>query len=338
MDREQAANKRILFYARDLYPARGGGALSMIPLLSAMAGRGLQVTSVNSGPASDSDEDVIHFEHGFAGVVSPRPLQRALETAAGLEPDVLVTQGWGSVEGILLAKELSVPSILFLIDLVQLAPQAHCDYGLDYAANAAVFRSADVVVANSHYTRKRALELANIHCTVIYPVIPEQDFLAPARPRPGFITLVGATPLKGLHMLLSQAERMPLPCLVCGDAANEDIARMDAMDNLTWGGFIPNMSQIYASTACLLVLSQWEETFGRVIVEAHMNGIPVVALDRGAVREVAGKAAVYINDAKELPRAVKRALDIDPELCRANAARFAAQDQIEAFARLLAML
>ncbi len=310
----------------------------MIPLLSAMAARGHAVVSVNSGLGKGITEETIFFADGFSGIVSLKPEERVLEVAAGLEPDLLVTQGWGSAEAVLLAKELRVPCVLFIIDLIQLTDQAYCDYGLDFAANREIFSMADIVVANSHYTRKRVLELAAIDSTVIYPVIREEDFQAEERQEQGFATLAGATPLKGLNLLLEQAPRIPCPCLVCGDMPPEFAARVGKTPNVAATGHVDDMREVYSRTSCLLMLSQWEETFGRVMVEAHLNGIPVVALDRGAAREVAGKAAIYVSQAKDLPKAVKDALSIDPELCRENAARFKSKEQIDTFGKLVEMV
>jgi len=51
---------------------------------------------------------------------------------------------------------------------------------------------------------------------------------------------------------------------------------------------LPNQKDIctvYRRTAILLVPSFWEEASGRVIAEARMSGIPVLAANRGGIPE-----------------------------------------------------
>ncbi len=48
------------------------------------------------------------------------------------------------------------------------------------------------------------------------------------------------------------------------------------------------MKSIYARTRILLVPSQWEEAWGRVVTEAHVSGIPVLASDVGGLPQAVG--------------------------------------------------
>ena len=56
------------------------------------------------------------------------------------------------------------------------------------------------------------------------------------------------------------------------------------------------VSEIYAQTRILLVPSQWEETFGRVAIEAFANGVPVIASNVGGLKEHAGQGGLLIHD------------------------------------------
>jgi len=48
------------------------------------------------------------------------------------------------------------------------------------------------------------------------------------------------------------------------------------------------MRQVYRTTHTLLVPSQWEEAWGRVVTEAQYSGIPVLASNRGGLPEAVG--------------------------------------------------
>lgn len=56
-----------------------------------------------------------------------------------------------------------------------------------------------------------------------------------------------------------------------------------------------DMAEIYRTTDVLLVPSLWQESGARVIAEALLNHIPVVASDRGGNAELVGTAGMVVN-------------------------------------------
>ena len=59
----------------------------------------------------------------------------------------------------------------------------------------------------------------------------------------------------------------------------------------------------------------WKEQFGRVIIEAHACGTPVIGSDSGAIPEIVGKAGIIVpeGDARALAEAIKR-LQAEPSV------------------------
>ncbi len=55
------------------------------------------------------------------------------------------------------------------------------------------------------------------------------------------------------------------------------------------------MKKFYKTAKILLVPSLWEEAWGRVVTEAHVSGIPVLASDRGGLPESVGPAGVIVK-------------------------------------------
>lgn len=76
--------------------------------------------------------------------------------------------------------------------------------------------------------------------------------------------------------------------------------------------------RLLAGAACMIFPICWEEPFGLVVIEAMVCGTPVVALRRGAVPELIrhGETGIIVDHPDELPRAISRARDLDPWLCR----------------------
>ena len=61
-----------------------------------------------------------------------------------------------------------------------------------------------------------------------------------------------------------------------------------SLPNVTFCRAAPDVRPVYRNTQLLLVPSQWEEPFGRVVVEAQSSGIPCIARDVGGLREAVG--------------------------------------------------
>jgi len=326
-----AAKGRLLFAARDLFPPMGGASLSMIPLLRAFARAGYEVTSINAarpGVVDHAAPDMPFTAHVVADALS-----LAVDRMHRRPPDLVITQGWGSTGVLRAAIAMGLRTCLFVVDLIGYAPQEGlegCD--IDYASNLGALRKADMVVANSAYTRRRLRELSGVRAEVVFPIIEEADFLASpesARLPRTFVTLASGLAHKGVDIFLDHAQRLGRPCLICGPLEPGREARLAACRNIRHVGYVSDMRPVYAHTACLVVASLLEETFGRVIVEANLNGIPVAALDRGACRETLGQGGTLFATPAELPEAVRAALRVPPHICRENAARFASAPQIE---------
>ncbi|QZN87372.1 glycosyltransferase [Cellulomonas sp. C5510] len=148
---------------------------------------------------------------------------------------------------------------------------------------------------------------------------------AAAPARTGYVGRLLA-PHKGLDVLLDAAEADPgLHVAIAGAGPHEDALRRRASSpalagRVTFHGHLAGagLSAFYRSIGVLAVPSVaapgWLEQFGRVAVEAMAAGVPVVASDSGALRDVVGGAGVLVppGDATALARALRGVLD-DPE-------------------------
>lgn len=101
--------------------------------------------------------------------------------------------------------------------------------------------------------------------------------------------------------------------------------------------------ELIGHASAVLFPSPWEEPFGLVLTEAGARGTPVVALARGSAPEIIvdGVTGILCADEEEMIAAIPRAMEIDPEACRAHvAAHFdrpiIARRYLELYQRVLA--
>jgi glycosyltransferase involved in cell wall biosynthesis/GT2 family glycosyltransferase len=148
---------------------------------------------------------------------------------------------------------------------------------------------------------------------------------AAAPARTGYVGRLIA-PHKGLDVLLDAAEADPLIHLEIAGAGPlephlRDRAASPALaGRVTFHGHLAGdeLTAFYRSLDVLAVPSVaapgWLEQFGRVAVEAMALGVPVVASDSGALRDVVGGAGTLVppGDAAALARALAEVRD-DPE-------------------------
>ena len=81
------------------------------------------------------------------------------------------------------------------------------------------------------------------------------------------------------------------------------------------------MRSAVARARAVLVTPMWDEPFGLVAAEALASGVPVIAFDRGAMREVIGDCGIVVpaGDTGAMARAIGAVHAIDPAQCRRRA-------------------
>ena len=128
--------------------------------------------------------------------------------------------------------------------------------------------------------------------------------------------------LNALRALETLPEQYRL-VLVGGDgygseAIHEYIRRQGLAPRVQVRGYVAlgELRDLYQSASVLLFPS-WEEGFGLPVLEAMMNGLPVVASRAASLPEVGGEAALYVDphDPRDIAEKVRRAVE-DSELRR----------------------
>jgi len=153
---------------------------------------------------------------------------------------------------------------------------------------------------------------------------------------PNDYLLIVATlePRKNHLTLFDALDRMPstlqLPLVVAGRPGWEFAPILQAMEPLRQRGqvialdYVPDdvLPSLYAGAAAVIYPS-WYEGFGLPVVEAMATGVPVVASDVPALREVGGETIEFTSpgSADEIAEAIVRALTPSSDAASASRAR-----------------
>ncbi|GAA2288753.1 glycosyltransferase family 4 protein [Nonomuraea roseoviolacea subsp. roseoviolacea] len=159
--------------------------------------------------------------------------------------------------------------------------------------------------------------------------------------------------LKGQHLAARVCQKLGLPLVLAGPVSGlGTAAELDAVaqdpyhplhghpdvryhleavapyldgDLVRWVGTVEGRrrDELYGSARAALFPVQWDEPGGTAVVEALALGVPVVGLRRGCLAELIdhGRTGWLADTEEELAEYVLRVDEIDPEECRAEAAR-----------------
>jgi glycosyltransferase involved in cell wall biosynthesis len=148
-------------------------------------------------------------------------------------------------------------------------------------------------IANSKYVAEIAQNFLKKPVDFICPFIDKEQVIS-SKKNPSYILFINPLMGKGVDIFIQIAKRMPNQKFLAlkGDwffidytAETIYTKAIKALSNVTLLEVQKpeDMSKIYGQTKILLQLARHKETFSRIILEAHYNGIPVVAANNGAI-------------------------------------------------------
>lgn len=159
-------------------------------------------------------------------------------------------------------------------------------------------------IANSEFTARRLHERFGFEATVIPPWIEPARYATETSREVALF--VNPTRSKGVETVFALARLRPdIPFLICESwpLAPEHkaacLARAAQLGNVRWQTPTREMRRVYARARVLLVPSEIDEAWGRVVSEAQASGIPVIASDRGGLPEAVGPGGLVIEGQAE---------------------------------------
>ena len=159
------------------------------------------------------------------------------------------------------------------------------------------------VIANSPFTAAKIAQFSRNDVGLVLPFIDLNQYRATKRKRQ-YITFINPIPQKGLDLAIEITRSLPQERFLFvkgkwGLYSNSSIEAfmkpIYKLPNVKVWDHQQDMRRVYAMSDILLVPSQFEETFGRVIVEAQANGIPVVAAHVGGIPYTLGQGGILIE-------------------------------------------
>jgi glycosyltransferase involved in cell wall biosynthesis len=211
----------------------------------------------------------------------------AAEVAARFRPDLAIVQMPHPEPLLRLLRHSGVPSAVYVHEVESID-----DLG-------PLSRDGVPFLANSEFTAERLHRQCGIAARVVRPLIDPACYVT--RTRRERVLFINTVPRKGVDIALRLAESRPdIPFdfvwywTMKPDQLQALKARAAAAGNITLHPPTRDMRPLYARARLLLAPSQWEEAWGRVATEAQINGLPVLASDRGGLPESVGPGGILL--------------------------------------------
>jgi len=304
---------RILLAQNSLYyPAHGGGDRSNRLLMEALAARGhicrvvariarfgaaeharyLGELAERAAAPLSAENGVVVFEHAGAEahVITQHPNLRGYFASqiAEFAPDVILASTDDPAQLLL---EVALRSKVRTVYLARatLAVPFGPDCAFPSAAKTDALRQAAAVVGVSQYVADYIRHWSGIQAVhVPISLLDSPPYPDLGRFENEFVTLVNPCAVKGISIFLELADRMPhvefagVPTWGTNHADREALARRA---NVTLLDPVDNVDDILRRTRVLLVPSLWAEARSRMVVEAMLRGVPVMASNVGGIPE-----------------------------------------------------
>ena len=217
------------------------------------------------------------------------------------------------------ARESLPPGSRFVLPVVASALRVW-----DFAAAQRV----DHFVAGSHNAARRIAKYYRRDSEVLQAPIDVNAYTpAPDEVADYFLVVSRLQSYKRLDLAVEACSRLNVPLLVIGDGPDRPRLESLAGPSVRFLGRVSNEEAVHHLARCRALIFPGEEDFGLTPLEAQASGRPVIALRRGGALETVreGETGVFFDEAsiESLIEALRTFHDdFNPQVLRANAARF----------------
>ncbi len=195
----------------------------------------------------------------------------------------------------------------------------------------------DHFVANSNHIARRIRKTYRRDAAVVPPPVDTARFVPAMRRTDTFLTASRLVPYKRVDLVVRAFRDMPdRPLIVVGDGSERDAVRRAAAGapNIRFLGTVPQGELVRLMGEARAFVSAAEEDFGIAMAEVQSCGTPLIAFERGGIRDILGggdgEAPTGVLFARQTPDAIRDAVRrfdrvagrFTAENCRRNALRF----------------
>lgn len=288
---------KVLFATNFSYlPQRSGGSESSTnDLCIALLERGIEVAVICSLGMFDAVWMVNRIASKLSGNgfiqdrLLPYPVFRGYNLKEGIpevikrfRPDVVVVQAGSPFELVNCFSAMGIPVVLYARDV-------------EFQRNTETLQKNRYVgfIANSQFTAQRLSNLLSVEPLVLPPLVDPARYKVKSSRKA--VLHIGLVPEKGVEISFELARKRPdIPFQfieswpISRNEFTEYKNRAGALKNIKILRRASDMRKFYGVAKVLLVPSILEEAWGRVVTEAQLSGIPVVASSRGGLPESVG--------------------------------------------------
>ncbi|HEV2800037.1 MAG TPA: glycosyltransferase family 4 protein [Pyrinomonadaceae bacterium] len=296
--------KLLLIQKTVYYPTFGGANKSNLILMETLAARGHQcrVVAPSAGAQAATAQGVRAKSNGhcasryerngvevYAVGNQSQLREQVIKQARDFDPDWVLVSSEDPGQYLLAAALTAQPERVVYL--------AHTTLALPFGPAAALrsARAADLlahaagIVAVSDYLRDYIRHWGGLDCVslplALYGAGPYPDLSSFYT---GSVTMINPCAVKGISIFVELARRMPhmdFMAVASWGTTESDLAQLQSLPNIRIVQPVDDIAEILAETRVLVVPSLWAEALGRVITEAMLHGIPVLAADVGGTRE-----------------------------------------------------
>jgi len=147
----------------------------------------------------------------------------------------------------------------------------------------------DYLIANSYYTQERIKKYYRRKSEVIYPPVNHKTWFTEDKNNKKlnyFLIVSRLSPYKKIDKVIEVFNKNELPLVVVGEGKQKKYLKSMAKKNIKFLGWISEdkLPKIYAGARAFIFSG--EDDFGIAPAEAMTQGVPVIALKRGGIKEI----------------------------------------------------
>jgi glycosyltransferase involved in cell wall biosynthesis len=205
------------------------------------------------------------------------------------EPDAILISEDRTFLGLATAMEEAGPGrVTYIAHSQSTLPFGPESFAPDPAKTGVLRRAAGMLVT-SNYVREYVQRWSGLHADVLaIPAYGSGPFPNLGNPDKGFVTLVNPSAIKGICIFEEMARARPhvdFAAVATWATTVADCERLRRLPNVRLLPPADDIGAILMQTRVILVPSLWGEAFGRIVVEAMLRGIPVLASGCGGLVE-----------------------------------------------------